>query len=134
MSKQAYRFDLVAATYSTAKASYTKPWSVTLEEGDSRISEFRNNGCFKETPVMLPESPPPKEETLSFTKESPTEDIPNIASKTKKILVEAGYETIGEIWAASEEDLADIKGIGKKTVSAIIFACQEALGLEEEEE
>jgi len=134
MSKQAYRFDLIAATYSTAGASYTKPWSVTLEEGDPRISEFRNNGCFKETPVMLPEPPPPKEETLSFTKESPTGDIPNIASKTKEALIEAGYETIGEILDASEEDLTEIEGIGGKTADAIIFACQEALGLVKEEE
>lgn len=133
MSKQAYRFELVAATYKTAKASYVKPWSITLEEGDPRISEFRNNGCFKETPVTVPEPPPPKEETLIFTKESPTEEIPNIASKTKEALIEAGYETIGEVLEASEEDLMKVEGIGEKTANAIILACQEALGEEEEE-
>ena len=134
MPKQAYRFDLIAATYSTAKASYTKPWSVTLEEGDPRISEFRNNGCFKETPVAMPEPPPPKEETLTFTEESPIEDIPNIAAKTKELLVEAGFETFEGILNAEEEELTEIEGIGEKTASAIIFACQEALGLGEKKE
>jgi len=135
MPKQAYRFDLIAAAYSTAKASYTKPWSVTLKEGDPRISEFRNNGCFKETPVVMPEPPPPKEETPTFTMESPIEDIPDIAAKTKGLLVEAGYETIGEVLDASQEEgLTEIEGIGEKTAIAIVFACQKALGEKGKEE
>ena len=47
-------------------------------------------------------------------------DLDGVGEKTKKILEEAGYDTVEKIKALSADELSQLKGIGKKTAEKIL--------------
>ncbi|MDD5633904.1 MAG: transcription termination factor NusA [Candidatus Omnitrophica bacterium] len=54
-------------------------------------------------------------------------DVEGIGEKTKKTLVEAGFDTVSKVLKVTADELSSLDGIGKKTVEKITAACQEAL-------
>jgi transcription termination/antitermination protein NusA len=47
------------------------------------------------------------------------EDVEDLSEKLKKLLTEAGYQTIRDVLEASDDDLLQIPGIGEKTLEKI---------------
>jgi N utilization substance protein A len=48
------------------------------------------------------------------------EDLEGVGEKTRKVLEEAGYDTVEKIGSLTVEDLTKLKGIGEKTAEKII--------------
>ena len=74
------------------------------------------------------------EETQTETQESSSEsgadisEIEGVGDKTRKALVEAGYDTIEKLKGLTAEDLVKIDGIGAKTAEKIIRSAREFKG------
>ena len=52
-------------------------------------------------------------------------DLDGVGAKTGKILIEAGYDTVGKIKNLSIDDLTKLDGIGKKTAEKILKSAKE---------
>jgi len=68
---------------------------------------------------------PKKEETPVQTEEKKAggvllQELPRVGPKTFEALINAGYDTVEKIANATEEQLSEIKGIGKKSAQSLI--------------
>ena len=131
MDKQSYKFDLVATSFANRTASYQKPFSIILEEGDPRIALFRGNHSFKET---LCATPTPGGHVAIETKIESDFDKDDIS--LEEIVVEleleehviqklagGGFTTLKSILAVGSDKLIKIEGIGEATATKVIEAC-----------
>lgn len=62
------------------------------------------------------------EETPATDDNAGVETLDGVGPKTAEALQEAGFKTVADLKNASEEDIAAVKGIGKKTVEKILSA------------
>lgn len=55
------------------------------------------------------------------------QQLPRVGPKTYEALINAGYNTVEKIASATEKQLTDIKGIGKKSAQSLIESAKELL-------
>jgi len=121
---QGFKFTLLAASYTSPRGTYRKPFTITLPDGCDRIPEFRGNGSFKEEPV-----------TISDTVSEQTSEKAGGVTPIEKIedqhlidlLNDGGYKTLEEVVKSSKEDLQLIDGVGEATAKKILVAASEAI-------
>jgi len=137
-----YKVELVANQAVLRGERYERPFSTTVEEGHPNILAFQNSRAFKVTPVNIPEhsyiesTPPVPTGGVEEIDGTSIFDIEGIDEAIAKELSDAGFKTAEKILDDSTtlKDLTSIKGIGKATAEKIIASCEEALGLDEEDE
>jgi N utilization substance protein A len=71
-------------------------------------------------PEQPVEAPLKKEGTM-------VQELPRVGPKTFEALISGGFDTVEKIAAATEEQLTEIKGIGKKSAQSLIESAKELL-------
>jgi len=96
-------------------------WNIDIKPRKPADELFlaEKNLSSQETPEALPE----KKKTGGAL----VHELPRVGPKTYDALLGAGYDTVEKVANATEKQLTDIKGIGKKSAQNLIAAAKELL-------
>ncbi len=132
-----FKCTLQAATYGHAKfGTYTRPFTLVLNEDDPRLPTFRATRAWKveEIGAFRPRMPLPPEAIApaGTAKPKPTvADLSALDSKDAGLLAAEGITTLDEVIEMGEDGLQHIHGIGEATAKRIMVAANKAVNASE---
>jgi N utilization substance protein A len=95
-------------------ASKLTGWSIDIRSKKDIAKELLD--------AQLGGAPAETQATAEGGDETPVAEIDGVGPKIADALTEAGFKTIGDLKKSTKEDIANVKGIGKKTLEKVLAA------------